>query len=117
MKIKRGDIYYSNLSPGQGSEQRGIRPVVIIQNDFGNQHSNTTIIVPITSRYFKTKLPTHVKILNSKLIPHSMAMAEQIRTIDKSRLTDYIGHIDAQTMDELENAIDISLGLKNGGQK
>ena len=117
-KIRRGQIYLANLEPIIGSEQGGVRPVLIIQNNKGNKHSGTTIAAPITTKRIPNRLPVHVYTFagNSGLPQNSSVMLEQIRVLDKSRLTDYIGHIDAQTMDKLENAIDISLGLKNGGQ-
>lgn len=116
MIVNRGDLYYANLSPVLGSEQGGIRPVVIIQNDVGNKYSPTVIVAPITSRMNKTKLPTHVKITASEdygLPKDSVVLLEQIRTIDKQRLKDKIGEFDKRRMIDVENAIMISLDLKD----
>ncbi len=114
MLVNRGDLYYANLSPVLGSEQGGIRPVVIIQNDVGNKYSPTVIVAPITSRMNKTKLPTHVKINASEkygLPKDSVVLLEQIRTIDKQRLKDKIGKFDKRRMSDVDNAILISLEL------
>lgn len=114
MVVKRGDLFYANLSPVLGSEQGGIRPVVIIQNDVGNKYSPTVIIAPITSRMNKTKLPTHVKINASEkfgLPKDSVVLLEQIRTIDKQRLKDKIGKFDKRRMVDIDNAILTSLEL------
>ena len=116
MNIKRGDMYYADLSPVVGSEQGGIRPVVIIQNDLGNKYSPTVIAVAITSKLGKTKLPTHIEI-NSKNIglkSDSVILAEQVRTIDKSRLKEKIGHInDDLLMNKINNALGVSIGLNS----
>ena len=111
MVIKRGDMFYADLSPVIGSEQGGIRPVVIIQNDIGNKHSPTVIAAAITSQIGKTRLPTHIQIdsKNSGLKADSVVLAEQIRTIDKSRLKEKIGHIN--NMNEINNALGVSFGL------
>ena len=115
MQIKRGDMFYADLSPVVGSEQGGIRPVLIIQNDIGNMHSPTVIAAAITSQRGKNKLPTHIEI-NSKengLKADSIVLAEQIRTIDKSRLKEKIGHIDDKNViSELNNALGVSFGLE-----
>lgn len=114
MLVNRGDLYYANLSPVLGSEQGGVRPVVIIQNDVGNKYSPTVIIAPITSRMNKTKLPTHIKINASErfgLPKDSVVLLEQIRTIDKQRLKDKIGKFDKRRMSDVDNAILISLEL------
>ncbi len=114
MVVKRGDLFYANLSPVLGSEQGGVRPVVIIQNDVGNKYSPTVIIAPITSRMNKTKLPTHVKINASEkfgLPKDSVVLLEQIRTIDKQRLKDKIGKFDKRRMLDIDNAILTSLEL------
>ncbi len=114
MVVKRGDLFYAILSPVLGSEQGGIRPVVIIQNDVGNKYSPTVIIAPITSRMNKTKLPTHVKINASEkfgLPKDSVVLLEQIRTIDKQRLKDKIGKFDKRRMVDIDNAILTSLEL------
>ena len=111
--VKRGDIYYADLSPVVGSEQGGIRPVVIVQNDVGNKVSPTIIVAAITSRRKKMKMPTHVSITmeDGRLPKHSMAMLEQIRTIDKERLKNYVGKIDKQSAEAIERASLESLGI------
>lgn len=113
MQIKRGDIFYADLSPVIGSEQGGIRPVMIIQNDVGNRHSPTVICAAITSKMNKAKLPTHVEIDANKyqLVKNSVVLLEQIRTIDKQRLKDFICHIDKNLMNQVEEALKISLEL------
>lgn len=111
--VKRGDIYYADLSPVVGSEQGGIRPVLIIQNDIGNKYSPTVIIAAITSQINKAKLPTHVEISYTEygLNKDSVILLEQIRTIDKRRLKDKIGHINNELMQQVNDALMISLGL------
>ena len=114
MIVKRGDMFYADLSPVVGSEQGGIRPVVIIQNDVGNKHSPTVIAAAITSQLGKNKLPTHIVIgpKNCGLKSESVVLAEQIRTIDKSRLKEKIGHIDDESvMNKINSALGISFGL------
>lgn len=114
MTIKRGDMFYADLSPVIGSEQGGVRPVLIIQNDVGNKHSPTVIAAAITSQTGKTKLPTHIEIEPEKsgLKADSVILTEQIRTIDKSRLKEKIGHInDKLVMSKINNALGISFGL------
>ncbi len=114
MQIKRGDMFYADLSPVIGSEQGGIRPVLIIQNDLGNKYSPTVIAAAITSQTNKTKLPTHIEIdgENQGLKNNSVILTEQIRTIDKSRLKEKIGHIeDERTLNKINNAIGVSFGL------
>ena len=113
MQIKRGDIFYADLSPVMGSEQGGIRPVLIIQNDVGNRHSPTVICAAITSRMNKAKLPTHVEIDAAKyqLVKNSVVLLEQIRTIDKKRLRDFICHVDQKLMTEVNEALKISIDL------
>jgi mRNA interferase MazF len=114
MIIKRGDMFYADLSPVIGSEQGGIRPVLIIQNDTGNKYSPTVIAAAITSQTGKSKLPTHIEITSKEngLKSDSVVLAEQIRTIDKSRLKEKIGHIDdTNIMNQVNNAIGISFGL------
>ena len=115
MQIKRGDIFYADLSPVIGSEQGGIRPVMIIQNDVGNRHSPTVICAAITSKMNKAKLPTHVEIDASKyhLVKNSVVLLEQVRTIDKQRLKDFICHVDNKLMSKIENALRVSLELHN----
>lgn len=111
--VKKGDMFYADLSPVIGSEQGGIRPVLIIQNDIGNKYSPTVIAAAITSQTTKAKLPTHIEV-NSKdvgLNKNSVILAEQIRTIDKSRLKEKIGHIDNNIMTKVDTALGISFGL------
>lgn len=112
-EIKRGDIFYADLSPVVGSEQGGQRPVLIVQNNTGNHFSTTVIVAPITTQSQKRPLPTHVK-LTSKVtgIPrNSVVLLEQIRTVDKQRLMDRIDHLDDQLMKEVDRSLRISLGL------
>ena len=113
MQIKRGDIFYADLSPVVGSEQGGIRPVLIIQNDIGNRHSPTVICAAITSKMNKAKLPTHIEIEATKyqLVKNSVVLLEQIRTIDKQRLKDHICHVDKKLMSKIDEALKISLEL------
>ena len=114
MTIKRGDMFYADLSPVIGSEQGGIRPVVIIQNDLGNKYSPTVIAAAITSQTNKNKLPTHIEIDGNTegLKSNSVILTEQIRTIDKSRLKEKIGHIDdAAVMNKINDALGVSFGL------
>ena len=115
--IKRGELYYADLSPVVGSEQGGIRPILIVQNDTGNKHSPTTIVAAITSKEEKAKLPTHVEVTNCGVERKSLALLEQIRTIDKSRLIKYVGELDGATVKEINEAISISLGLNRAGDK
>lgn len=112
-KIKRGDIYYANLNPVVGSEQNGTRPVLIISNDIGNKHSPTVIIAAITSRAStKSKLPTHISLKDfDHLDDDSIILLEQIRTLDKQRLQDYIGIIPAALMAKVDDALAISISL------
>ena len=115
MIIKRGDMFYADLSPVIGSEQGGIRPVLIIQNDMGNKYSPTVIAAAITSQKSKNKLPTHIEINseNSGLKSDSIVLTEQIRTIDKSRLREKIGHIDhTSVIHKINNALGVSFGLE-----
>ena len=115
MTIKRGDMFYADLSPVVGSEQGGIRPVVIIQNDMGNKYSPTVIAAAITSQLGKTKLPTHIEIesQNLGLKTDSVMLTEQSRTLDKVRLKEKIGHIeDEELMQKINNALGVSFGLK-----
>ena len=110
--IKRGDIYYADLSPVVGSEQGGLRPVLIVQNDVGNKFSPTVIAAAITSQVNKTKLPTHIQ-LDKKcgLAKESVILLEQMRTLDKTRLREKMGHISENTMSQVNQAISVSLGL------
>ena len=109
--VYRGEVYYADLSPVIGSEQGGLRPVLIVQNDVGNKHSPTTIIAPITSRFTKKPLPTHVSLSNCGLAKDSIALCEQLRTIDKRRLKEKVGSMDEKDKVVLDRAIKISLGL------
>ena len=113
-KIYRGDIYLANLNPYKGSEQGGKRPVIIIQNDVGNHYSPTVIVTAVTSRFFKKRaLPTHVPLDNEELEKNSLALLEQIRTIDKSRLIRKIGRVPEGKMKEIGAAIHVSLDLND----
>ena len=105
MKIKRGDIYFADLNPIRGSEQGGIRPVLIVQNDTGNKYSPTVIIAAITSSLEKAKLPTHVQIESTMLEKCSIVLLEQIRTIDKCRLAEYIDHLEGDAMKRIDHAM------------
>jgi len=111
--VKRGDIYYADLSPVVGSEQGGVRPVLIIQNDIGNKYSPTVIATAITSQINKAKMPTHIELDANEygLSKDSVVLAEQIRTIDKRRLKEKIGHLDSNLMDKVNEALEISFGL------
>ena len=112
MLIKRGDIFYANLSPVIGSEQGGYRPVLVIQNDIGNHHSPTVIVVPISSVGKKAYLPVHINISDTHLLPKdSVILLEQIRTLDKNRLSEYVGPFDCETMQRIDKAIKISIGV------
>jgi len=111
--IKRGDIFYADLSPVVGSEQDGIRPVLIVQNDIGNKYSPTVIAVAITTR-IKPRLPTHIPIKRGKcgLLKDSVILVEQVRTLDKSRLKEKIGYIDTNTLNRVKNALKLSLSIR-----
>ncbi len=113
MIVKRGDIYYADLSPVVGSEQGGVRPVLIIQNDIGNKYSPTVIATAITSQINKAKMPTHIELDANEygLSKDSVVLAEQIRTIDKRRLKEKIGHLDDALMTRVNEALEISFGL------
>ncbi|MDP4119727.1 MAG: type II toxin-antitoxin system PemK/MazF family toxin [Bacillota bacterium] len=113
MNIKRGDIFYADLSPVVGSEQGGVRPVLIIQNDVGNRFSPTVIAAAITSQQAKANLPTHIQISsdNSGLAKNSVVLLEQVRTIDKQRLKEKMGTVDENSMGRVDTAISISFGL------
>ena len=113
MQINRGDIYYADLSPVVGSEQGGIRPVLVIQNDVGNKYSPTVIIAAITSQLDKAKLPTHIELKKDKynLVKDSVVLLEQIRTLDKRRLQEKICSIDQLMMHRVDIAVMISLGI------
>ena len=111
--VKRGDIYYADLSPVVGSEQGGVRPVLIVQNDIGNKYSPTVIAAAITSQINKAKMPTHIEISAEDygLNKDSVILLEQVRTIDKRRLREKIGHLDDMLMVAVNNALSISFGL------
>jgi len=113
LTVKRGDMYYADLSPVVGSEQGGVRPVLIIQNDVGNKYSPTVIAAAITSQTGKSRLPTHININSSEygLMKNSVILTEQIRTIDKSRLLEKIGQVDSATMHQVNSALGVSFGL------
>lgn len=111
--MKRGDIYYADLRPVIGSEQGGVRPVLIIQNDIGNKHSPTVICAAITSKMNKAKLPTHIELDCKKyeIVKDSVILLEQVRTIDKKRLKDKVCHLDDEIMQRVNEALRISLEL------
>ena len=109
--VYRGEIYYANLSPSQGSEQGGHRPVVIVQNNTGNKHAPTTIVAPITSQIGKKPLPTHILFNGCGMPKDSVILLEQIRTIDKGRLRQRMGQLPPEKVEVLDSAIKISLGL------
>ena len=113
MDIKRGELYYADLSPVLGSEQGGVRPVLIIQNDIGNKYSPTVIACAVTSRLNKAKLPTHIEIDASSygIEKDSVILLEQLRTIDKKRLKDKVCHLDQTMLDRVNHALEISLEL------
>ncbi len=113
MTVKRGDIYYADLSPVVGSEQGGVRPVLIVQNDVGNKYSPTVIAAAITSQRDKTNLPTHIRVnaYDSGLAKDSIVLLEQIRTIDKQRLKEKMGSLDNSSMDMINQALSVSFGL------
>ncbi|ADU50388.1 transcriptional modulator of MazE/toxin, MazF [Thermaerobacter marianensis DSM 12885] len=114
MEVRRGDIFFADLSPVVGSEQGGIRPVLVIQNDVGNRYSPTTIVAAITSQINKAKLPTHVELPAGSygLEKDSVVLLEQIRTIDKRRLLERVARLDAAAMRRVNVALEISLGLR-----
>ncbi|NEZ46715.1 type II toxin-antitoxin system PemK/MazF family toxin [Clostridium niameyense] len=111
--VKRGDIFYADLSPVVGSEQGGVRPVIIIQNDIGNKYSPTVIVAAITSQINKAKLPTHVEISSEEygLNKDSVVLLEQIRTLDKRRLKEKIGHMSDEDMEKVNSALLVSIAL------
>ena len=111
--VLRGDLYYADLSPVIGSEQGGLRPVLIVQNNTGNRHSPTVIVAAITSRTTKAKLPTHVELEAGRfqLVKDSVILLEQLRTIDKKRLKDRVCHLDGEILDQVDKALKVSLEL------
>ena len=112
--VRRGDIFYADLSPVVGSEQGGTRPVLIVQNDMGNRHSPTVIAAAITSQTNKARLPTHIEVpgCSAGLTRDSVVLLEQIRTIDKKRLKEHMGRLDDAMMDRIDTAIAVSFGLR-----
>ena len=117
LTVKRGDIYYADLSPVIGSEQGGLRPVLIIQNDVGNKYSPTVIAAAITSKLSKSKMPTHIDVYADRfgLAKDSVILLEQIRTIDKKRLKEKMGHLDTNIMEQVNTALSVSFGLNTQG--
>lgn len=115
LTVRRGEIYYADLSPVVGSEQGGLRPVLIVQNDVGNRHSPTVIAAAITSQQEKAKLPTHIRLDSKKcgLAKDSVVLLEQIRTLDKKRLREKMGALDKGSMDAVNSALSVSFGLGN----
>ena len=113
MEVRRGDIYYADLSPVIGSEQGGIRPVLIVQNDIGNKYSPTVIAAAITSKKFKTQLPTHISVQADEcgLAKDSIVLLEQVRTLDKQRLRERMGSLDEFEMSKINQALQVSFGL------
>ncbi len=111
--MKRGDVYYADLRPVIGSEQGGVRPVLIVQNDVGNRHSPTVICAAITSKLNKAKLPTHIELDSSKyeMVRDSVVLLEQLRTIDKKRLKDKVCHLDRDVMEKVNRGLLVSLEL------
>ena len=112
MKIKSGDIFYANLDPVVGSEQSGIRPVIVIQNNIGNKYSSTIVVVPITSSIYRSNLSTHISLVNTKMSKKSIALVEQIRTIDKSRLLEKITYVDKEDLKRIKEAIKKNLDIR-----
>lgn len=119
MNIKRGDIYYADLSPVVGSEQGGLRPVLIVQNDVGNRYSPTVIAAAITSKMGKARLPTHIDIYAKEvgLAKDSVILLEQVRTLDKRRLREKMGHLEENTMQRVNTAISVSFGLTGNDER
>ena len=114
MIVKRGDIFYADLSPVVGSEQGGVRPVLVVQNDIGNKYSPTVIVAAVTSQINKAKMPTHIELSANEygLSKDSVVLMEQIRTIDKKRLKEKIGHMDEELQCSIDEALKISFGLE-----
>ena len=115
MIVKRGDLFYADLSPVVGSEQGGIRPVLVVQNDVGNKYSPTIIAAAVTSQINKAKMPTHIEISAETygLVKDSVILMEQIRTIDKKRLKEKIGHADDELMERVNKALSVSFALES----
>lgn len=113
MVIKRGDIFYADLDPIIGSEQGGVRPVLVVQNNVGNRYSPTVVVLPVSSAK-KNYLPTHIHVCGSKMLPKdSIVLAEQIRTIDRNRLKRYVGSVGFEIMKKVDKAVKISIGVDN----
>lgn len=112
MMVRRGDVYYAELSGSVGSEQGGLRPVVVVQNDKGNRFSPTVIVAPISSRLSKPPIPTHVILPADSLEKVSIVLLEQLRTIDKQRLSQWVCTLDKKTLEEIDLALYVSLGLQ-----
>lgn len=111
MVVKRGDVFYADLDPIIGSEQGGIRPVLVVQNNIGNKYSPTVVVLPISSAK-KTNIPTHIRICVTKKLPkNSIILAEQIRTIDRNRLRNYVGSLGLEIMERINEAMKISIGV------
>ena len=115
--IRRGELYYAYLEPVIGSEQGGERPVVILQNNRGNRYSPTVIVAPLTTKLVKRTLPVHVKVTAAGLRSTSLILLEQIRTIDKQRLRQYIGEVTVEEMREIEQAVLISIGMSDDKER
>ena len=118
-EVKRGEVFYADLSPVVGSEQGGVRPVLIVQNDVGNRFSPTVIAAAITSQKDKARLPTHIQLQStgSGLARDSIVLLEQIRTLDKRRLKEHMGRLDDQSMSRVDQALEISFGLSGGNDR
>lgn len=110
--MKRGDIFYADLSPVIGCEQGGVRPVIILQNNVGNHFSPTTIVAAITARECKNNIPTHIVVVCEGLAKTSIVLLEQLRTIDKSRIGDYVGCVDEQLLIDIDKALALSIGIE-----
>ena len=118
MEVKKGDLFFADLNPVVGSEQGGVRPIVIIQNDKGNKYSPTTVVATITSRQTKKPLPTHVEIkVGNGITKKSIVMLEQIRTIDKARLLEHIGTLEQEDVKRIDEALVISLSINKEEKK
>lgn len=113
MKVQKGDLFYADLGKTIGSEQSGIRPVIVIQNNVGNKYSPTVIVAPLTSKIKKQTMPTHVEIGERFGLPdYSIVLLEQVRTIDRQRILDYVGTADSKTMKQINTALSVSLDLE-----
>ena len=119
MQVRKGDIFFADLSPVVGSEQGGVRPVLVVQNDVGNRFSPTIIVAAVTSQLNKSKLPTHVPVNaeGSGLDRDSVVLLEQLRTIDKKRLREHIGTVNEEIIENVDDALSISLGIRPAGER